>query len=137
MDGLPTRNIAAILLVREDGTFLLQHRAEDAKRSPGMWGFFGGGISEGETAEQALVRECKEELSIDVRDYALRYQQYNVWKESEGMLSVFTAPFEKQGPITQHEGQGMGWFTLADLEMLPIIVNDRIAIETIFRDNTK
>lgn len=131
------RYVATLLLLRADGKFLLQHRADNATRAPGMWGFFGGGIEEGETPEQALVRECKEELDIDVVDYTLRYQKHCVWTEHEGILHVFTAKFEKQGPITQREGQGMGWFTATDLETLRIIGSDKIAImEILGNDQT-
>lgn len=122
------RQIAALLLIRNDGKFLLQHRADDAKRAPGMWGFFGGGIEEGETPEQGLVRECQEELSITPTDFTLQFERHCVWLEHEGILRVFVAPFEKQEPITQREGQGMGWFSLDDLNALPIIPNDKIAI---------
>lgn len=38
------RNISVILLINTDKKFLLQHRADDTKRAPGKWGFFGGGI---------------------------------------------------------------------------------------------
>ena len=37
----------------------LQKREADAKRSPGMWGFFGGHADPGETPEQTLRREIK------------------------------------------------------------------------------
>ncbi|MDP2708681.1 MAG: NUDIX domain-containing protein [bacterium] len=56
------RNVALIILFDQDKKILLQHRAEDAKRLPGYWGFFGGGIDQGETPEQAVRRETMEVL---------------------------------------------------------------------------
>ena len=43
--------------------FFLQKRTADAPRAPGFIGLFGGGIEEGETSEQAMMREVKEELT--------------------------------------------------------------------------
>ena len=33
---------------------------------PNQWDFFGGHVEEGETPEQALVREIKEELGVEL-----------------------------------------------------------------------
>lgn len=34
----------------------------------GLWGLPGGGMEYKETPQEAVVRECKEELGVDVRD---------------------------------------------------------------------
>lgn len=49
----------------------LQKRTKDAKVAPEQFGLFGGSVEEGETIEEALKREIKEELVYDVRNYVL------------------------------------------------------------------
>ena len=62
-------DVSLLLLYDEEKRILLQHREENIKRLPGYWAFFGGRIEKGETPEQALVREVKEELDIELKDY--------------------------------------------------------------------
>ena len=64
------KEIAAIILENDKGEFLLYLR--DNKPDipfPGYWDLIGGHVEEGETPEQALVREVKEELDIDLKEY--------------------------------------------------------------------
>lgn len=62
------RRVSLIVFYTKDWKILLQDRA--FKNDPKVeWGFFWGGIEEWETPEQALVRETKEELSFDLKDY--------------------------------------------------------------------
>ena len=52
------------ILVR-DGRVLLGLRSADAAWLAGVWDIFGGHLEPGESAEQALVRELREELGVD------------------------------------------------------------------------
>jgi len=61
----PLLLVAACALVDVDGRVLLARRPE-GKKMAGLWEFPGGKLNPGETPEQALIRELKEELGIDV-----------------------------------------------------------------------
>ncbi|MEL7658855.1 MAG: (deoxy)nucleoside triphosphate pyrophosphohydrolase [Bacillota bacterium] len=50
-------------LIWDDNKFLICQRPADKAR-PLLWEFVGGKVELGETPEQALIRECKEELAI-------------------------------------------------------------------------
>ena len=58
--------VAAAVLERPDGTFLLAQRPP-GKVYEGYWEFPGGKLEPGEDAARALARELHEELGIDVR----------------------------------------------------------------------
>lgn len=58
-----TTVIAAIIV--QDDKVLIAQRAEGQKLA-GKWEFPGGKIEEGETPEECLKREIKEELDIDI-----------------------------------------------------------------------
>lgn len=64
------KKIAAIIFENEKGEILLYLR----DNKPGIpfplhWDLFGGHLEEGETPEEALVREIKEELNYELKDY--------------------------------------------------------------------
>lgn len=55
--------VAAIINL--DGQYLIARRKED-KKNGGLWEFPGGKIEPGESPEDALAREIKEELNVDI-----------------------------------------------------------------------
>ena len=57
---------AVLVIIREDNRTLLLLRPKIARWAPFKWGFPGGKIEEGETPEEAAVRETKEETDLDV-----------------------------------------------------------------------
>ena len=65
--GTTLTEVAAAVIERPDGTFLLAQRPE-GKPYPGYWEFPGGKIEAGEDVARALARELAEELGIEVRD---------------------------------------------------------------------
>ena len=62
--------VAAAALIDPDGRVLLAKRPE-GKSLAGLWEFPGGKVETGERPEQALIRELKEELAIDVETSCL------------------------------------------------------------------
>jgi 8-oxo-dGTP diphosphatase len=70
------KKIAAIILENDKGEFLLALR--DNKPGipfPDHWDLIGGHVEEGETPEEALVREVKEELDIEITEFSF-YKKY-------------------------------------------------------------
>ena len=59
--------IATAALIR-DGRILLAHRNPMRRWYPDCWDLVGGHIEAGESPEQAVIRECSEELGIRVFD---------------------------------------------------------------------
>lgn len=65
--GKPLREVAVAVIENPEGRLLFLLRSKALERSPGLWGFCGGGLEPGETPEQAMEREIREELGPDIR----------------------------------------------------------------------
>jgi len=67
--GSPDRatvEVAVGVLIQSDGAFLLTSRP-DGKPYAGYWEFPGGKVEQGESTYDALCRELREEIGIEVR----------------------------------------------------------------------
>jgi mutator protein MutT len=62
-----TRIEAAIAVVMRNGKVLICQRRDDDDALPGYWEFPGGKCEAGETLEQCVIRELREEVNIDAR----------------------------------------------------------------------
>lgn len=60
-----------IILVSSGGNVLLQLRRDDESYYPGYWTLPGGKVGKDESIEDALKREVKEELDLNLHDYTL------------------------------------------------------------------
>lgn len=59
--------IALAALVR-DGRILLAHRHPLRRWYPDCWDLIGGHVEPGESPEEAVRRECREEIAVDVSE---------------------------------------------------------------------
>ena len=62
--------VAACALIDPDGRVLLAQRPE-GRSMAGLWEFPGGKVEKGERPEDAVIREMREELGIDVTEACL------------------------------------------------------------------
>lgn len=62
MEELTNTRIRAVAIVIKDSSILLMHRINKDRGE--YWTFIGGGVEEGETVEEAVLRELYEETSV-------------------------------------------------------------------------
>lgn len=77
--------VVACALIDIDGRVLLQQRAEDGQHA-GLWEFPGGKVEAGESTDQALIRELKEELNIDTAANCLAPLNFSIYDDDGGQL---------------------------------------------------
>ena len=99
----------ACALVDEDGRALLAKRPE-GRSMAGMWEFPGGKIDPGERPEEALIRELKEELDIDVSQSCLAPLTFASFAYPDFHLLMPLWVCRKwNGTISPQEGQEIAW----------------------------
>jgi 8-oxo-dGTP diphosphatase len=116
---------AAVLVC--DGRYLLQHREDRPGISyPGWWSLFGGAREASESAEQAIFREIREELELELPNCRhLITCWYEIAFENRVTRKAFFAvelEANQTGGLVLHEGQGMAWFTASEIRA----IGDRI-----------
>lgn len=126
----PVRKIAIIILYNDRGEVLLQHRTKDAPVLPDYWAFFGGGIENDETPEEAVRRECFEELSYQLSHPKLIGFDQVVHEGQSFLLHVFIERYDGSRLILG-EGQAMGWFAPNVTKDLLMSEHDRAILKTV------
>jgi 8-oxo-dGTP diphosphatase len=119
---LPILLVAACALVDADGRVLLAKRPP-GKPLAGLWEFPGGKVEPGETPEQALIRELKEELDIEVAAKCLAPLSFasHSYPEFHLLMPLFVCR-RWEGDLAPQQGQQLAWVRarkLADYAMPP------------------
>lgn len=112
-------NVAAAIITREDGSFLLGQRAADTFY-PGYWEFPGGKVEEGESPEQALKRELKEELGIEINKPLPWLIREHSYEHAHVRLHFFLVN-NWQGEMKPHVHTGLAWQRADCLTVNPML----------------
>ncbi len=111
--------VVAGVLLRPNGEFFLSSRPA-GKVYEGYWEFPGGKIEPGETPEQALVRELREELGIGVTSAYPWLVQVFTYPHATVRLQFFQIT-EWEGEPHPHEGQQFSWQQPGATAVSPIL----------------
>lgn len=123
----PHYDVVAGVIFREDGRFLIARRPLD-KLLGGLWEFPGGKQEQGESLEEALVREIAEELAIEIRPNQLLLTINHAYTHFRITLHTFHATYVAGEP--QHLGViDHAWVSLAELGHFPFAQTDRQIID--------
>ncbi len=114
--------VAACALIDADGRVLLAERPA-GKIMAGLWEFPGGKVETGETPEQTLIRELKEELDIVVTEPCLAPLTFasHAYPDFHLLMPLFVCR-RWEGIAKPREGQRLAWVRpnrLKDYKMPP------------------
>ena len=121
--------IAVDALIVRDGRILLAKRAEGGL-SPGCWSIPGGAIELGETVEDALVREIKEELNVELVSHKL-WNAYSVMHEDFQVVALYyVGEVEGDFVVDSNEVTEVKWFELnEEILELDLAFNQRLVLK--------
>jgi len=114
--------------------YYLTKRLADAHQG-GKWEFPGGKVEKNESVAQALARELKEEVGIEVLSCFPLTVITHDYVDKKVCLDVFVVDNYVGEPSAQ-EGQGQGWFSLDDLKMLDFPEANQAIIEKLVTRNS-
>jgi 8-oxo-dGTP diphosphatase len=128
----PVLTVVAAAIVNPMGEILLSRRPE-GKPMAGMWEFPGGKLEEGESPEEALVRELREEIGIDVEAKALIPATFasHCYENFHLLMPLFLVQEWKNDP-TPLEGQLLQWFKLSQIDTTTMPPPDGPLVDRIF-----
>ncbi|WP_261793799.1 NAD(+) diphosphatase [Treponema pectinovorum] len=106
---------AVIILVKKDDKILL---AKHKNRATNFYTCIAGFVEIGETIEQTVAREVKEETSLNVKN--IRYVASQAWPYPDQLMLAFTCEWESgEIKIQEDELTDANWFSLQDLPPTP------------------
>ena len=104
--------VAAV--IRRDDQVLLAQRPK-GKHLEGLWEFPGGKVESTESYEEALVRECEEELDITLENLELIHSVRFEYPEKTVLIRFFMS-LSFKGEPKGLEGQPLKWCLIDDLQ---------------------
>ena len=126
----------AAAVIRRDGRLLLCRRAERPGDScAGLWEFPGGKREPGESLEDCLVRECREELGVQVNPLRVREQLTHIYPEITVRLTFFDAELTGGEPETRVH-TALVWALPEEWDRYPVCPADRPLLERLREEET-
>ena len=88
-----------------------------------LWEFVGGKVEPGETREQALIRECHEELALTVALQDVFMEVDHVYPDLTVHLTLFNASIT-EGIPQKIEHNDLRWITVEEIDQYPFCPAD-------------
>ncbi len=111
--SLPHKIIGVAIIWNQEGQILIDRRLPGGS-SGGLWEFPGGKLEPGETIEECITREIKEELAIEISIEQHFRSIDHAYKESRFTLHFYHCRYLRGIPQAL-ESEEIRWVTLAEM----------------------
>ncbi len=126
MEELKTVKVVAAIIRKGDKIFATQRGYGDFKDK---WEFPGGKIEEGETPQEALVREIKEELVVDVTVGDLLTTVEYDYPRFHLSMDCFWASLEEGSNVLLLEHEAAKWLSIEGMDSVDWLPADLVVVE--------
>ena len=126
-------DVVAAVIQNEEGKILIAQR--NLKKSQGgLWEFPGGKIEPNETKEEAIIREIKEEMDIDIETKKFIDQKIFNYPDKDINLIAIECK-QIKGDIKLNEHEDFKWVNKNELKNFNFAPADKFIINTILENN--
>lgn len=121
MSSISGHHIVVVAAVIQDDRLLLGLRSPNKAWLPNCWDLIGGHLEDEETPEEALLRECREELGILVTEYEQLGDTVDMptMRVTSFVVTGWTGQLHNAAPA---EHVKLDWFRAADV--VPLVLAD-------------
>ena len=125
-----TIEVVAALIWQGDRFLACQRPPEKARGL--LWEFVGGKVEAGESGPEALIRECREELDVELKVNGAFMDVTHEYPELTVHLTLYEAEIEKGEPrmIEHHD---LRWVTVGEMDELEFCPADQVFLEELRR----
>lgn len=125
-------NVVAAIILNKDKAFITKRPI--SKKMGGLWEFPGGKIEKDETPEEALKREIKEELGVDIYDLNHFMNFTHVYDFSDINFYVYKAKIKNIDDIKLLEHMDGKWVEKSELKTYDFVPADKKIIEKLLKE---
>lgn len=131
-EGVFVKKVVAAIIKDKDKILIAQRNSKD--HLSGKWEFPGGKIEPGETPEECLVREIREELRVDV-EIGSFYDDNIYGSEDQAIHLLFYWAEVMNGEVTPVVHDDVKWITIKELARFDFAPADISIVKRLEREN--
>ena len=123
-----------MIYIEKDNSYLLLYRNKKKNDiNQGKYIGIGGHIEEGETPEEALVREVKEETGLTLDQYELRGKLFFYNNDYEEMIYLYTG--SATGELIECDEGELHYIPIRDIHNYPLWEGDYVFLDLLAKNS--
>jgi len=128
--------VSTLCYLKRDGKTLMLHRVKkDRDVHQGKWNGLGGKLEEGETPEECVIREVREEAGLDIKSPTLRgVMTFPKFKDDEDWLVFLFTATNFSGDMIECDEGNLEWIPDDNVFQLHLWEGDKYFLEWL-KDN--